>query len=190
MFIEIAHAAAEAAQEVATKAAHAAEPSILGSLGINLKLFLAQLINFAIVLFVLWKWAWKPILKVLDDRQKRVEQSVNDAKRIEEEMKLLDKKRTDAMRETEQKAQAIITEATAVAKTTRDELIEDARKGADHILVAGKEHLDVEKNRMVKEAKTELVDFIVSVSEKVIGESMNDKRHRALVEKTLEATKE
>jgi F-type H+-transporting ATPase subunit b len=194
MFIEIAQAATEVMHEVATEvvaeAAHEAAPEgVLGTLGINWKLFIAQLANFAIVLFVLWKWAWKPILKVLDDRSRRIEQSVNDAKRIEEEMKLLDKRRNDGLRAAEQSAQTIITEANASAKATREQLLAESKKEAAQVLAIGKTQLEAEKNRMVHEAKTEIADLVVEASEKVLAESMNDKRHRALVEKVLESAK-
>ncbi|MBL8031980.1 MAG: hypothetical protein JNK33_06710, partial [Candidatus Doudnabacteria bacterium] len=69
IFIEVAHAS-----EAAT-----GQASGLGSLGLNAKLFIAQLVNFSIIFFVLWRWVFKPITRHLQERTTRIEQSLQDA---------------------------------------------------------------------------------------------------------------
>lgn len=181
MFIEIAHAATEAAQAVKESSG-----GPLGTLGINLKLFIAQLINFAIILLVLWKWAWKPILKVLDDRAKRVEQSVRDAKRIEEEMKALDKKRNDFLREAEQKAQTVVVEAERMAAAHRVAESEKTKAEVSKLLERGKTELAHEKEQMVRAARAELAEVVVAATEKILTEKLDAKRDQELVKKILE----
>ena len=75
--IDIVYAATEAARE--TEAA----TGPIGALGINLKLFIAQLINFAVILLVLWRFAYKPLLAIMKERQKKIEDSLDNAKKIE-----------------------------------------------------------------------------------------------------------
>lgn len=185
MFIEIAHAS-EVVSEIAAEAAAESSGGPLGALGINLKLFIAQLINFGIVLFVLWKWAWKPILKVLDERSKRVEQSITDAKHIEEEMKALDKKRNDFLREAEQKAQAVVQEAERIAAAHRAAEAEKTKAEIAKLLERSKTELAHEKEQMVRAARAELADVIVAATEKVLAEKLDAKRDQELIKKVLE----
>lgn len=185
MFIEIAYAS-EVVNEVVTKAVAESSGGPLGALGINLKLFIAQLVNFAIVLFVLWRWAWKPILKVLDDRSKRVERSIEDAKRIEEEMKALDKKRNDFLREAEGKAQTVVQEAERAAAAHRVVEAEKTKAEIAKLLERGKTELAHEKEQMVRAARAELADVIVAATEKVLTEKLDAKRDHELVKKILE----
>lgn len=185
MFIEIAYAS-EVVSEAVAEVASEPTGGPLGTLGINLKLFIAQLVNFAIVLFVLWKWAWKPILKVLDERAKRVERSIEDAKRIEEEMKALDKKRNELLREAEQGAQAIIAEAGRVATAQRAAEMEKTKSEVSKLLARGKIELVQEKEQMVRAARAELSELVVAAAEKVLVEKLDAKRDEELVKKVLE----
>src|SRR5262245_53133970 len=66
------------------------EGGVLGMLGINWKLFIAQLINFGIVLFVLWKWVFKPVSSGLEARTTRIEKSLQDATQLEQAKKEFD----------------------------------------------------------------------------------------------------
>lgn len=185
MLIETVYAATKAAGEVAVEAGTEAVGP-LGALGINLKLFIAQLINFAIVLFVLWKWGWKPILKILDERSKRIERSIQDAKHIEDEMKSLDKKRNDLLREAEQKAQAVITEAGRIAAEQRTRESEKTKAEISKLLERGKAELAREKEQMVQAARAELAEVVVAVTEKILVEKLDTKRDQELVKKVLE----
>jgi len=65
--------------EAAQLANEVAKESLLGTFGINWKLLIAQLINFSVVLFVMWKWVYTPLLKLIEDRQKKIEQGIRDA---------------------------------------------------------------------------------------------------------------
>ena len=85
----MAHSLAEVEEEaVSTRiAAETVEATGgLGSLGLNVKIFIAQLINFAIVVLVLWKWVYNPIVALLEKRQTTIEKSLKEAKEIEEKM--------------------------------------------------------------------------------------------------------
>ena len=187
MLIEIAHAVANAAKEVAEVANETAvrEQGVLGSLGINLKLFIAQLVNFAVVLLVLWKWAYKPIVKMMDEREKKIGQSVLNAEKIEKEMAQLEIRKNQVVLEAEKQAQAIISEAKELSEKIRQQQTEKTKVELEKLVVKGKESLETEKVRIVKDAKNEIADLVVLACEKVMGEKMNDKNDKALVEKII-----
>ena len=77
--------------QLVTEAVQASESTGgLGTLGINLKIFLAQLLNFAIVLVVMWKFAYKPIVKLLEERQEKIARSVKQADDVEKRVQELE----------------------------------------------------------------------------------------------------
>lgn len=170
---------AEVVNEVASQ-------GVLGTLGVNWRLFVAQLINFLVVVFVLWRWAWKPLVKLLDDRSRRIEQSLADAKKIEEEMRRLNQTRANTLRDAEREAQAVITEARAVAAREREETIVRTRAEVDKTLRDAKEVIRAEKTTMLAEARAELADIVVAAAGKVLEEEIDDRRHRELAQRALD----
>ncbi len=168
------------------EAINEASPGVLGTLGINWRLFIAQLINFVVVLLVLWRWAWKPLVKILDERSRRIEQSLAYAKEIEEEMRRLGEKRTAALRETEARAQAAIADARALAEIERQETLAHTRTEVEKTLREAKESIRTEKTRMLAEARAELADVVIAATGKVLEREIDEKSDRAFVQKVLE----
>jgi len=103
MFIEIAHAAAEAAT-------HETETGLLGTFGLNWKLFLAQLINFSVIVFVLTKWVYRPLIKTMDARRLKIEEGVKNASLAEQKLGSAKETESKMLREARSQAQEIIYE--------------------------------------------------------------------------------
>lgn len=186
MLIEIARASSEIVGEAVTEVAAQETGGPLGTLGINLKFFIAQLVNFAIVLLVLWKWAWKPIMKVLDERSKLIEQSVRDAKCIEDEMKSLDKKQNELMRAAEQRAQAVIVDAERAAAAHQTREAEKTKAEISKLLERGKIEFAAEKEQMMRAARRELASVVVAATEKILVEKLDAEQDQELIKKVLE----
>src|SRR3989338_4615733 len=106
-----------AATEVVGEAAARSEESssVLGTLGINWKLFLAQLFNFGIVLFVFWKWVVKPLGATLTKRQERIEAGLNNADRMDEEKKKFEEWKLAEMKKVRGEADHILRTTTDTA---------------------------------------------------------------------------
>ena len=160
-----------------------AAPSALEALGINSTLLIAQLINFAVVLLVVWRWVWKPIMRILDERSTKIEKSLVDAKHIEAEVAALEGKRIILMRDAEEKANAIVNEALHAAESQRAEALAKTRLDVEQLVRAGREALGREKTQAVSEAKAELANLVIDAASKVLEESMDDKKHRAIVDR-------
>ena len=163
----------------------AVSTGVLGTLGINWKLFISQLINMGIVFFIFAKWVWKPVMKILDERSKKLVQSLKDAAAVAAEKQAIETQRAVLLREAEAKAQVVIKEAMEQAESLKQETTAKARGEVEKILRDGKEVLHSEKATMLQEAKAELANLVVEATGKVLEESMDDKRHRVMVEKVL-----
>lgn len=182
ILIPIAHAAEEAV--------HAeAETSVLGTLGINGKIFLAQLINFGVILFVLWKYAFTPVAKMLQQRADKIEKSVHDAGRIETEKQEFEVWKNEAMKEARAQASAIVTQAKTEAEKNREEITAQTKADQQKLIEQTKAQIEAEKTTALKAAKAELADIITNATEKILRGKLDEKKDADLIKESLKEIK-
>lgn len=167
-------------------AGEAANSGVLGSLGINGKLFLAQLVNFAIVLLVLWKWAYRPLIAMLDKRSKLIEESLNKTKEIDERMARIGAETGTLLKKAHQDAKMVMDETQAMAKGHRDAEMEKVRLEVERMIASGKDELSRLKVDLMRDAQKELGDLVALAAERVIAEKMTAKDHEQLIKRTVE----
>ena len=164
---------------------HAATSGVWGTLGLNWKLFLAQLVNFTVVLFVLWRWVFKPVVGALETRRQKIEESVKKADEIEKQMReteiLRQQKLTQAMHE----AQAVMNKTLTLAEQTRTETLLAAKQEAQKIVASGQQILQAKKQEIMREIKQELADLVVAGTEKILKEKLDTKKDRELIGSVL-----
>ncbi len=176
-----------AVAQAAEEAAHAAEPSsgLAGMFGVSWKLFIAQLVNFSIVLFVLWKWVFTPVTRALQKRTKKIEDSLKTAEDIAKERNSFEKWKAVEMGKARTEAADIVTQAKTEAEVVRSELLAKAKSEQAALVADGKEKLEQEQVRIVKEAKGQLAELVVQATEKVLKEKLTDKKDVQLAEEAL-----
>jgi F-type H+-transporting ATPase subunit b len=162
---------------------------LIQKLGIDWKLLIAQIINFLILLFVLYKFAYKPILNLMHKREKKIEDSLKNADKIQKELVDLEEKKAKEIQEARIKSQAIIDQATKSGDKLKEEFKAEAKKDSEEIVKKAKEEIEIAKNKMVSEAKKEVVGMVVSVSEKIIKKNLDDTANRDLIEETIKEIK-
>lgn len=167
-------AAAQAAQQ-------ADSGGVIGTLGLNWKLFLAQAVNFSVILFILWKWVFRPVSEALEARRQKIEESIAKAERIEKQMKESDEMREQSLRDARAEAEKIIQRTTTEAETAKQETLAAARTESEKILVKAKESIEIEKQQMLKEVKEEVADLVVFAAEKILQEKLDEKKDRELI---------
>ena len=141
---------------------------ILKSIGIEPKLLLAQAINFFLLLFVLYKFLYKPILKALNERSKKVEESLKQCEDIEKKASETEEKRLKILEGAKKEASKIIKEARAASEDSKVLILKEAESKSKEILKTAKENSEKEKKLMMKELKNE-ISKIVSQSLEAIG---------------------
>ncbi len=161
------------------------DPSLIGMFGINWKLFLAQMINFGIVLFVLWKWVWKPVTSNMEERTKKIEESLINADRITEEKTEFEAWKETEMGKARQEATAIISEAKTQAETVKNDILEKAKLEQQALLEKGARELTQQKEQAIADAKSELADLVVGAAEKLIREKVDKKADQKLISQAL-----
>ena len=163
------------------------QQSLLGTLGIDWKLFLAQLINFGIVLFIFWKWIVKPLGKTLTERQEKIEKGLKYSESMEEEKKKFDDWKQQEMKRTRTEADHIMRTTSDTASKIKQETIAAAQNQSTQLLKQAKANIEIEKVQMLLEAKQELATLVVAASEKILRAKLDSSKDMELV---LEAIKQ
>ncbi|MFC1687673.1 F0F1 ATP synthase subunit B [Patescibacteria group bacterium] len=156
---------------------------------VDWKLLIAQLINFAIVLFVVWKWALKPLMKTMSKRSDEIEKSLKDARRIEEELANTEKSKEEKILAAQKEAQAIIENATKETERIKTEKIEATKQEAKEVVEKAKQQIEAEKDKMIADARKEVGGLVIAATEKVIGKKMDDSTDKKLVDDTVQSVK-
>ena len=184
---EAASSVADVAAQAAPEAAHAAEASggPLGTFGVNWKLFVAQLVNFGIVLFVFWRWVVKPLGRTLEARQAKIESGLKNARAMEEERKALEEQKVLEMKRVRAEAEGIIKTATETAEKIKSDTIASAHGQAEKLIQQTKASLAQEREKIVSEVKSQVADLVVAATERVLAEKLDSARDRELIKDSL-----
>lgn len=157
-------------------------------LGINITWLLAQVVNFGLLLFILWKLAYKPVLKVMDDRKQKIQESLdyaeNAKKQAAEQQKEFDRKLADARRE----AQAAATVAAQAGEKERAVILAQAREDARKMIEQAKEQIEYERKQMLAELRQEVVQLSLLAAEKVVSQALDEQAHHRLINDFLTQT--
>lgn len=168
---------------------HVVEPNFISTLGLNWKLFLAQLINFGIVVFILWKWVFKPVVLALESRRKKIEDSVKHAEEIEKRMQETQREREGMIMQARKDAEDIAKKAQTAAEQTKKEIVENAKAESERILNQTKAAVAAEKDQMLKEVREEIATLVVGASERILREKLDEKKDRELIQSALKEIK-
>lgn len=179
------------ATEAATEAApHAVESGgVLGTLGINWELFVAQLLNFTIVVFILWRWVFRPVGGALEKRRQKIEESVKKAEEIETRMREFEAEREEKMRQARAEAAQVMQEALNQSQKMREDATKTAGAEAEKILADAHASIEAEKEKVLQEIKEEAAGLVVRATEKVIKVKLSEGKDGQLVEDAVRAFK-
>jgi F-type H+-transporting ATPase subunit b len=158
---------------------------LLQKLGINWKLLVAQIVNFLILLFVLYRFAYKPVLKLLNDRTKKIEKGLKDTELAHRKLQEITQKEKEMLSKARIEAQEILKKTEDMAKKSKDEMAQEAKAQAEKIIADAKSNIESEKTKMLREVKAEVAELVVMATEKVIGEKIDEKKDKELIDKLV-----
>ena len=158
---------------------------ILNQFGINPILLAAQAVNFLILLFILKKFLYKPILKVLEERKKKIEDSLKNAEEIEKKLQLTEDEKEKILAKTSQEAQKLLDRVKKEIELMKEEGKVEAQQEASRIIQKGQEQLKAEMEKMRQELMGNLGTFVAMGMEKMTGKVLNKKDQRDIFEKEI-----
>lgn len=157
----------------------------LANLGIDWKLLLAQVVNFAVVLLVLKRFAYQPMLKLLDERTAKIEKGLVDAEGAARKLGEMEMKEKAVLADARTEAKRILAE-TDEAAAKRDAMkMAETEARAKKLLEESENKIAEDRKKMLEEAKRELASTVLLAVEKVLREKMDGAKEKELIERNL-----
>lgn len=157
----------------------------IGALGIDGTAFAIQLITFLLAFLVLKRWAFTPIVKIMEQRRKTIEQGVALGEQMKKEQAELEKKVAGELHKAREQADGIIAAAQTQARQTVQNAEEAAGKKADGIIDAAHDRIAQDTARARKQLEREMIGLVSEATEAIIDEKVDAQKDAALIEKAL-----
>lgn len=162
---------------------------LLTKLGIDWKLLIAQMVNFLVLLAVLYKFLYKPLVAFLDARTNKISDSLKKAKEIEVSLKNTQAKVEEMISTAKKEAAKVLAEAQSKSEKIHQEKLAQTTAEAKTIVDRAKTAIQTEKEAMVGQAKTELAELVVKATGKILENTLTKEVDEKLVEKILKGVK-
>lgn len=159
---------------------------ILTQIGIDGKLLLAQAVNFLILLFILYRFAYKPMLAFLEKRTERIEEGLKNADEAKRRLEEAGKSEERILAKAREEAKRILIDTREASEKRGAEMIDEFEKKATNIVEEARERAKEEREKLFREAKGEIADLVIATTEKVLREKMDGEVERGKVTKFLE----
>ena len=148
-------------------------------------LFLWTILTFLVLLVLLAKFAWKPLLALLDRREEMIRQSLDDADKAKQELQRLQQESKEILSKARVEAQSILAKSRSQAEKLKGELRQEAKVQADSILRDAEKQIQVETEKAIAVIKTEVVDLSLLVASKLIKKNLSKEDNQSLIEESL-----
>lgn len=158
----------------------------LADLGINLPVLVAQIVNVAILLGLLYLVAYKPIMRMLDERSRRVKESVEQAEAIKEQAACAGEEVKKQLEAAAREGQKRIAQAVQIGEDVKQKAQQEARQETETLINRARTEIQRERGEAVDELRKEVADLTIMAAEKVIDRSLDKEAHRDLIDKVLE----
>lgn len=156
---------------------------ILGKFGFDLGLFFAQIVNFLILAFVFQKFMYKPLLKMLHDRRRKIADGLADAEKAAIAREEAEKEREKIVAAATTEAQQIIDDTKKHAEVVREEVLSKAREESEKIITNAKSQSKLEMERMRKEAGSMSLSLSKSILSNVVKQLFSKSEQETLIQK-------
>jgi len=162
--------------------------AMVDSLGIQWQLLVVQLINFGIILILLGKFAYKPILNMLDERAAKIKEGLEQSEQAEKRAADIDVEAKEALSEARKEGHVLIAQAKEAADKRREDDMAQAKKDADALIERARAEILLEKDRAISELRKEFADIAIFAAGKVINEELDAEKHRKVIDEVLQAS--
>ena len=157
--------------------------------GVDVPKLLFQVINFLLLLYLLNRFLFKPVLNLLDERERRIRKGLEDAEAAARDRELAQAEREAALDEARKEAQAMIARATKIADDSRAEILADAKAQAEKVTSRATEEISAEKERAMAELRATVADLALEAAGRLVRKEMDGATQRRLVEEFLAEAK-
>jgi F-type H+-transporting ATPase subunit b len=153
----------------------------LEALGINLGFLVSQIVNFTLLVLLLYFVAYKPILRMIDERSARIKKGMEDAEEAARKAAQAEQEFEHRVAEARKESQEIIAQATQVSEQARQEILELARTEAQQLIAKAREEIGRERQQAMSELRQQVADLSVLMTERVLGDMLDESAQRRLI---------
>jgi F-type H+-transporting ATPase subunit b len=159
---------------------------VLTTLGIDGYAFLWHTLNFIVLIGLLYKFLYTPVVGLLDERTKRIEESLAAAERAQAEVAQADREREELLASTRRDIQEMMTTAQQVAERIQTEARTTAQQEAQRIIETARQEAEAERAQAMAELRREVASLAVQAAERIISMNLDDQAQRQLVDEFLD----
>lgn len=154
---------------------------------INTALVWWTFVIFLILLGILWRWGWPNVLKMVEERERRIQKQLEDAEKANAEAQRLLEEHKKQIAAARNEAQDILAKAKSVSQKERETLLVKAREEYDALLTRARKDIDAEKEKAIQALRREAVDLSIAAASRVIEANLDTDANRKLVGDFLES---
>ena len=148
-------------------------------------LFIWTILTFLVLVALLAKFAWRPLLDALEARRATIAKSLEDAQKARQELERLQRESAEMMRQARVEAESIVSRSRSDAEALREELKQKSRAEAAAIVKNAEKQIQMETARAVQQIRSEAVDLSVAIASKILKRQVSKEDHEGLIEDTL-----
>ncbi len=158
---------------------------VLNQLGIKPLLLLAQIINFLILLFLLKRFLYKPILKMFDERKKKIDTSMKQADEVAKELANAEKMKLEKEESAKKQATKILDQSRKDAELVRKDIISKSEDDAKRIVKKATAEMQGEKEKLLSDVKKEATDLTMLATQSVLKKALDEQKQRELINEAI-----
>lgn len=143
-------------------------------------------VTFFLLLALLHKFAWKPILQALQKREKEIRDALENADKAKTQLAQMEEEKQRILNEAKAQAAKIVEDSRKIARDIATDIEAKSRQHAQDIIQAAHEEISTERQRLLKTLRQESADVAISLASKIIGENMDQEKNRRLVQDAIE----
>ncbi len=151
--------------------------------GVNIGDIIVTVLTFIILLVLLKKFAWGPLKKVMDDRERSINQDIDDAERAKMNAQRLEEENRQKLKETQDEVHKILEDAKVQAQRQQEEIIHEANQRANGMIETAQSEIKSEKERALAEINNQVSELSVLIASKVLRKEISEQDQKALIEK-------
>jgi len=155
-------------------------------LGISLPTLLAQIVNFVILFGLLYLVAYKPIMRMLDQRSNKVRESMEQTEFIKEQAARAEEEVEERIEVASREGQEVVARAVRTGEEVRQQAQQEAKQEAESLIVRARTEIQRERDEAISELRKEFADLTILAAGKIIDRSLDKEAHRQLIDKVLE----
>ncbi len=155
------------------------------ALGINIPGLIVQLVNFTLLLVLLRLVLYKPVLRMLDERRRRIAESMETADALKEQVASTERQVQEQLEVARREGQALIAQSQQIATRIQDEARTAAQTETEAILARARGEIQLERDGAIAELRREFADLTIAAAERVINRSLDKTAHQQLIDEAL-----